>query len=211
MRHIFIFITVSVLLTAQVLCVHALTATTEDGRKVILNADGTWKYAPVEKQGWGGMGNEWKKPDNAKSVLKGKAGFYELWYDPAKWTLNPNPQNPVVEYGLISSSKDGQATVIAERTAMPLDTLKRAAIENAKRASSDLQVVDEQKIVVNGESVLKMKMSGTIQGIAFAYYGLYWAGNAGALQIITFTSQNLAAEFQSEFEELLSGLVITRP
>ena len=211
MRYSFLFSMVFVLCLAHVLGVYAMTATTEDGKQVILNTDGTWKYAPADKKSTAEMGEEWKKPDSATSVLKGKAGFYEVWYDPDKWTPDPSPHNPIVEYSLVSSSKDGQATIIAERTAMPLETLKRAAIENAKKAAPDLKVIDEQHIKVNGAPVLKMRMHGTIQGIAFAYLGLYWTGKAGALQVITYTSQNLEEEFRPEFEKLLSGLVITKP
>lgn len=211
MRFIFAVCMAVVLSAAQVLYVHALTATTDEGKKVILNSDGTWKYAPLEPRSTSESGVEWKKPASAKSVLKGKAGFYELWYDPAKWTPSSSPNNPAVEYTLTGSLSERQVTVISERTPMPLDTLKNAAIENAKHVAPDLKIDDEQKIMVNGTNVLKMKMRGTIEGIPFAYYCLYWAGKSGALQVIAYTSQNLAAEFRPEFEKLLSGLVITAP
>lgn len=209
MRYVPVLMMVLCLFISGALCAHALTATTDDGRKVILNSDGTWKYAPVEKPALALLGPEWTKPANATSVLKGKAGFYELWYDPNKWTVHTNPPNPVAEYYLIHSNQEGQTMVISERISAPLNALKRVAIDNAKRGAPDTQVKDEQMITVNGQRVLRMTMFGTMQGIPFAYYGLYWTGKAGALQVVTFTTQNLLAEFQPDFVELLSGLVIT--
>ncbi len=211
MRYFIVIMAIAGLLGFNVMSAHALTATTDDGRKVILNSDGTWKYASTEKAKTGITGPEWSKPDNATKVLKGKAGFYELWYDPNKWTLETNSPNAVVEYYLINSNNEGQAMVISERIPLALETLKKAAIENAKRNAPDLKVLDEESITVNGQRGLKMKMFGTVNGIAFAYYGFYWTGKAGALQVVTFTTQNLFAEFRPAFEELLSGVVITNP
>lgn len=211
MRYTVVVIVISGLFLFNAFCAHALTATTDDGRKVILNPDGTWKYAPVEKPKSDIAGAEWTKPATATEVLKGKAGFYELWYNPNKWTVEPNSPNPVVEYYLIHSNSEGQTMVISERIPLPLETLKKAAIENAKRNAPDLRVTDEEHITVNGHRVLKMRMFGTLNSIPFAYYGLYWTGKAGALQVVSFTTQNLLQEFMPDFEALLSGLVITKP
>jgi hypothetical protein len=53
-----------------------------------------------------------------------------------------------------------------------------------------------------------MVMKGTIEGIQFVYYGYYYAGKAGTIQLLTYTSQNLFAEYKSEMTELLNGLTI---
>jgi hypothetical protein len=198
-----------VLLATGALWADAMTATTDEGRKVILNSDGTWRYVSDEEAS--SAGTELRKTKDATNVLKGKAGFYELWYNPDKWTLNPNSRHPVAEYQLVNSSKEGQAMVIAERISVPIETLKKIAIENGKKVSQDLEVTEEQNVMVNGQNFLKMRMLGTIQGIPFAYYGIYWTGKAGCIQLITYTAQNLLEEFQPDFDELLSGLVITRP
>jgi hypothetical protein len=209
MRYFSILKMMLVLLATGALWANAMTATTDEGRKVILNSDGTWKYASDKESS--SAGTEWKKTKNATSVLKGKAGFYELWYNADKWTLNPDSRHPVAEYQLVNSSKEGQAMVIAERISVPIETLRKIAIENGKKVSQDLEVTEEQNVMVNGQNFLKMRMLGTIQGIPFAYYGIYWTGKAGCIQLITYTAQNLLEEFQPDFDELLSGLVITRP
>jgi hypothetical protein len=209
MRYFSTYKMMLVLIVTSAVWANAMTATTDEGRKVILNSDGTWKY--VSQEGSSSAGTVLSKTKNATSVVKGKAGFYELWYNPDKWTLNPNSRHPVAEFQLVNSSKEGQAMVIAERISVPIETLRKIAIENGKKVSQDLEVTEEQNVVVNGQNFLKMRMLGTIQGIPFAYYGIYWTGKAGCIQLITYTAQNLLEEFQPDFDELLSGLVITRP
>jgi hypothetical protein len=53
-----------------------------------------------------------------------------------------------------------------------------------------------------------MKLEGTIEGVQFVYYSYYYAGKAGTVQLLTYTSQNLFSEFEPEMTEFLNGLVI---
>jgi hypothetical protein len=56
-----------------------------DGRPIILNPDGTWTYAdsPVS-------GRSFTKAQTAQAAVKGKAGFYTLWFDEA---VDTDPQD----------------------------------------------------------------------------------------------------------------------
>ena len=58
---------------------------------------------------------------------------------------------------------------------------------------------------VNGTELLCLQIKGTIQGVAFIYFGYYYSSDAGTVQMITYTGQNLFEEFQSDFEEFLNG------
>ncbi len=184
-----------------------IDATTGDGKRVILKPDGTWAYAkppPAKATGKG-----FKRPATSTKVLKSKKGFYEIWYDPSKWISNP-PSNPEAEFEFRHSSGDAYGMAIAERLAMPMATLKQVAINNAKNAAPDLKVVQQGERTVNGTKVTWMKMNGTIEGIKFTYYGYYWTGGAGSLQLVMYTGQNLFNEFKKDFDAFLNGLVITR-
>jgi len=61
---------------------------------------------------------------------------------------------------------------------------------------------------VNGAEVLMLRLEGTIQGIAFTYFGYYFGGPAGSVQVVTYTGQNLFKEFRPDFEDLLNGLKV---
>jgi hypothetical protein len=193
--------------TGNALSAEIIHATTDDGKKVILKQDGTWAYAkphPVKMSG-----KAFEKPATSTKVLKSKKGFYEIWYDPSKWTPN-HPNNPEAEFEFRHSSGDAYGMSIAERLAMPMATLRQVAINNAKNAAPDLKVVQQGERIVNGTKVTWMKMNGTIEGIKFTYYGYYWTGSSGSLQLVMYTGQNLFNEYKKDFDAFLNGLVITK-
>lgn len=184
-----------------------MRATTEDGKRVILKSDGTWVF---EKQtAEPAPGGDLSKPIDATAVLRSKKGFCEVWYIPSKWKPVAS-QNPAAEYEMSHANGDGYAMLITERITMPLDSLKRVAVENAKSVAPDVQVLSDDRIVVNGANVMAMRMEGTLQGIKFTYYGYYWAGKEGTIQFLTYTGQSLFDEYRSDFTQLLNGLVITK-
>jgi hypothetical protein len=56
-----------------------------------------------------------------------------------------------------------------------------------------------------------MQITGTAQGIPFHYYGYYYTGKLGSVQVITYTGESLFEEYKPEFDELLNGLELPRP
>jgi hypothetical protein len=91
---------------------------------------------------------------------------------------------------------------------MTPEALKEIVIKNAQNAAPDAKVVHEDNRIVNGKKVFCMRMEGTVAGVPFIYYGYYYAGKAGIVQLITYTGQNLYPEYESEMTEFLNGLVI---
>jgi hypothetical protein len=149
----------------------------------------------------------YQKSANATSVFKAKGGKILVWYDSLKWTPENKPSDP---NKFTFSHKDGDiyGMVISERIEMPLESLKKVAVSNALSAAPDTTIISEEYRNVNGKNILCMVMKGTIEGIQFVYYGYYYAGKAGTIQLLTYTSQNLFAEYKSEMTELLNGLTI---
>jgi hypothetical protein len=182
-------------------------ATTKDGKTVILKSDGTWTYAEAAKPLSGG---ELTKPANATQSVQSDKGFYEIWFDPAKWKVTKS-DDPPKEFQATHVSGDGYGYIISERISMPFDTLKNAAVSKAKSVAPDLKVDSTEYRTVNGVNVMVIKMGGTIQGIPFVYYGYYWSGKSGTLQAVMFTGENLFSQFFPDFVEFLNGVVITKP
>lgn len=197
------------LLIAASTVAETMEATTSDGKKVILFPDGRWEYKEEAPSSQAML--SFKKPSNATEVLKSKKGFVELWYDPNKWATIRDGSNPDAEFQLNHYSGDAQAMVIVERINMPLPALKELALTNAKNVAPDAKIVFEEERLVNNTKMLNMQIEGTIQGISFTYYGYYWTGKAGVLQVITFTGQNLFEELKADFTEFLNGIVILKP
>jgi len=183
-----------------------IQAKTNDGRTVILKADGTWQYAEQEEPAAADELRSYTKPESSRASLSLKSDKMTVWYDPAKW-IQQKSNDPTK---MIFAHKDGDvyALIIAERMAISEDSLKAIAIKNAQNAASDVKIVFEDHRIVNDVNFLCMKMMCTIQGIEMIYYAYYYAGKAGALQILTYTSPNLYSEYEQDMSDLLNGTSI---
>ena len=196
------------LLGAGPLLAATLEATTSDGRIVILNPDGTWKFKKQEVSAEGHR--NLVKPAGSTKVITSKKGFCELWYNPETWTAQFGSKTDVAEFKLAHSSGDAYAMAIVERIQMPLASLRKIALDNAKASAPDAKITLEEERTVNGVKFLVLQIEGTIEGTPFKYYGYYWSGKAGTLQVITYTGQNIFDEMAKDFTTLLNGLVITK-
>ena len=181
-----------------------IKARTESGKEVLLLPDGTWKYASESAPAHSSVAT---KPAGSKTLFKFTQGGFAIWYDETKWVKQTQPDDSAPLQFRFKRG-DGYAVVLVEELNIPLATLKQVAIENAKRAAPDAQVVFEETRTVNGKEVLCMKFDGTVKGIPFRYYGYYYGGKQGTIQLLTFTGQDLFAKYEQEFSDFLNGLEI---
>ena len=186
-----------------------MEATTRDGRVVILSPDGTWRYK--EERPAPSSSGDFTKPESATAVLKSQKGFLEIWYDPDKWQTPSGIENASAELSFRHHAGDAYAMIIVERAAIPIDTLRQIGLDNAKKVAPDAKVTSESERKVNGVTVLSVEIDATTKGIPIHYYIYYWSGKAGAVQLITFTAQNLFEEYKPDLEGLLNGMIIKKP
>ncbi len=178
-----------------------VTATTDDGRKLLIYPDGTWRLVK-QASPQTATARAYQRSANAKLFVKAPAGQFGLWVDEQKWRRSSSTEE-TGKITLVHTKGDGYALVMSERISVPTDQVKTIALANARKASPDVVVLAEEKRTVNGKDILCMKMSGTIEGIPFIYLGYYYGGTEGTLQMFTYTSPNLFDEFKADFEELL--------
>lgn len=182
-------------------------ATTEDGRKVLLFPDGKWK--PVAAPPPAGPGRPHVRAAAATERVDLLRGAMAIYVDPGQWKRQPATED-LTKTTFHHASGEAYGMIVAERLAIPLLKLKEIAISNARAAAPDAKVVFEETRHVNDIDVLVMQMEGTIQGIAFTYYGYYYSGPQGSLQVLTYTGTNLFAEYKGAFEEFLNGLTASK-
>jgi len=185
----------------------AARATTEDGRKVLLYPDGRWKYEPAPAIA--GRGRAHARATGATERIDLLRGGMTLFIDPGKWRQTPSEDPTKLSFRHATGEAYGM--VVAERLAIPLSRLKEIAVSNARDAAPDVKVTFEEPRRVNDVDVLAMQMEGTIQGIPFTYYGYYFSGPQGSVQLLTYTGSNLFAEYKPEFEDFLNGLTPPPP
>ena len=203
----FLCILFFILILSEGLCFSQdIPAITNDGRKVVLKQDGTWKFYSATKQSLTKNGDFQQRPKESTSVFKAKGDKFQVWFNPLIWHQKKADDSDKPTF--VHKDGDIYAMVIAERFAMTPDALKELAISNAQNVAPDTQVTYEEDRIVNGKNVLCMKMAGTIQGVQFVYYGYYYAGKAGVVQLITYTSQNLLSEYEADMTVFLNGLVV---
>jgi hypothetical protein len=69
----------------------------------------------------------------------------------------------------------------------------------------DVKIVFEEKRVVKGKELVCLKLAGTLQNTPFIYYGYYYGGSEGTLQVVTATASNIFDEFKQDFDDFLNG------
>jgi hypothetical protein len=181
-------------------------ARTETGKDVLLYADGTWKYA-ADETATAANAATGTRPSSATKKVETTRGDFVIWYDDAKWQLEKATDEDD-KLTLRLRRSDGYAMILAEGLPMPIETLKGVALQNAKAAAPDSKIISEETRRVNGKEVKMLIIDGTVSGIPFRYYGYYYSGKQGTIQLITYTGQSLFEKYKLEFTNLLNGLEI---
>jgi len=196
---------VTIAAAAPLLAQGPIRATTEDGRKVILSPDGSWRFATPGAA----PATSSARPASATERVELLKGRMALYFDPGKWRASKSAESGRLTFA--HTSGDGYAMVISERLEMPLQALRTIAINNAKEAASDARLVSEEERTVNGLTVLCMHLEGTLSSVKFDYLGYYYTGPEGSVQVITYTGHNLFPEYKPEFETFLNGFTRSTP
>lgn len=97
---------------------------------------------------------------------------------------------------------------VAERVTYPIQMLRNIALKNAKEVAEQVSIVKEETRKVNGVDVLMLQIEGVIEGLSFIYYGYYYVGKEGSVQVIAYTAKQLFGEYFADFEEALNGFVL---
>lgn len=148
----------------------------------------------------------YQKSSEATSKLEVKPTPAVFYFNPNKWKQDGAPQAGRTEF--THANGDGYGIVIAERVQLSDAALRKIALENAKEAAPDAQIVHAEKRVVNGREMTQLRMKATVEGIPVEYLGYYFTGKEGTVQVLTYTTQNLMNEYQLDFEDFLNGFVI---
>ncbi len=179
-------------------------ATTQDGRTVVLNPDGACKDSDDPKS----PSRLGARPPGATLLLAGRQIPYGIWIDPHTWSPPDSKRNAAAEYEFVHVKGDGQAMVIPNANSVQPDTWKQIVLENAKRVAPDARITREEKTIVNGAQVLLLQTTGTAPAGTFVYYGYYYAGKQGAIQVITYTRPELLEQYLPDFTKFLNGFVL---
>lgn len=196
---------------SSIICTAQIKAVTEKGDEVILRTDGTWQYTDSKAETASKIDTSrilYKKNEKAGFLVKSNKLSCGVYIDPKKWSFSKNKTEDASEIGFTLKEKDGYGMLITEKIEIPFETLKTAALSNAKDVAPDVSIVKEEYRKVNNRVVLMLQMAGTLSGIRFTYFGYYYSSPNGTVQLITYTSSNLFKEYADDLEDFLNGFVI---
>ena len=190
-------------------------AVTERGDSVVLYSNGTWDY--YENYLIGYVEEEIRmnpeafvKPELARKKIRGLNQAYELWYNDLKWKRIPVGElSPDADIALQYLEGDLYAMVIYEEVEIVVENLIEIAVDNAIGVAPDIRAVDKDYRVVNGNTLIWMRMDGTTQGMKMSYYSYYFSNEAGTCQFHVFSGQKLIDKYIDDVKDLLNGFVVT--
>lgn len=201
-------------LAVVVLCAFPLAseaqirATTDDGKRVQLLQDGTWKYETAVRPSSPAVATR-RRSAAATTRVAVPFGDAVFWIDSTQWKEQSREGGRVVfagydekSFGLIVSEGLG---------GVPTSSMKNVALTNAKKLDPDARVVVEERRVINGRDLLYLEMDVTGQGIPFRFTGYYHGGTKSNLQVIGYTVRGEFEATRKGLEEFINGMEIREP
>lgn len=186
-------------------------AVTDAGDQIILYDNHTWKYADDFKNSESFIksnGESFKKNKESTFLLKSNKVHLGFWLNPKTWSFAKATGNPSAEYELRNKKASIQAIIIPEKVHLPLENLRSIVIMNAKKASPDYTVEQEEYRIVNDLKVLYLQSQGTILGIKFAFYVYGYSDSVSTVQLMVYGYYANKNNDQKIAEDLLNGLVM---
>ncbi len=155
-----------------------------NGRTIILQAGGTWKYAddaPTAAVDCSG----------GKVIKSKKLNLSVCVVQP--WKIDPTPSE-AMEFQLLEPEQDIFVGFITERAPMPFAVLKEAIISNAARATGvhaeDVPVLKESKVALNGKEWNYIEYDVDFKGAKFRFGNYYVSlGDLGVAQMVFWCSK----------------------
>ncbi len=142
------------------------------------------------------------------TTIEGADVNYSLSYDPAEWTFTKSTDGSASEYDFENSNGSVFGQVIAEELELDMDTLEETVLANAQAADPKAEITSSTDKMVNGKNVRVLEMKATIEGLNFVYYGYYYTGAEGTLQVMTWTTSNLSDKYRADADVVLGTLKI---
>jgi hypothetical protein len=133
-------------------------------------------------------------------------GAYSLRYSSSTWSQNPTRSNPASELELTHSNNYAYALTIWEPFEIPIEKLRNLAIKNMSSAGTNPEVVEEGWKNLSGKRIGYSVVNATPDGIPVTYYGYYYSGANGSIQLLAWTAKNAFEEMRPELERLFGGL-----
>lgn len=209
-----LYLTLILIVCAKASFAQAIKAVTETGEEVILNSDGTWHSASIQKGYTTRLDTlSFTKDKNATFLVKGQKIKYAICVDPKKWKFKSGEDanesgSGKIEYFFTLKGEEAYGMTIPMHTPIKLSAIPETMTVGIKKISEDARVLHEETRKVNGKIIKEMEFACTVNGIKLIYEVYCYSDDNGTIQFYTATSENMYNQYKPELEKLLNGLVI---
>lgn len=178
---------------------------TADGKEIILDTDGTWKYAP-EKQRVSGA--KLIRDSKATTFVKSKLVPFGVWIDPEAWKISTKKNNEDAEFEFSYRAGDVYALMINEGLGLSYDYMKNFLVEHFNEGDDveEGRLVREEERMVNGLPVTYLQFDVLIHKVPFSVILYVYIGENETIQLMAFTTTKQLAKYQPAIENFLNGL-----
>lgn len=180
-------------------CSFQISGSTHDGREVLLESDGSWKFSNAKK---------YTKSLLATRSIESRIVPFKISYNPAQWTCKLGEDYQEYLFTLKNDNECG-ALLIPEVLSLPWDMSKDLLIQAATSAGGELNMRVEEDRIVNGIPIKYFVYDLNDEGFEFTYMVYVYAGENATVQFAGYSSKNDFPKYKNTLEDLLNGLALS--
>ena len=187
------------LLVCVVACSFQIPGKTQDGRDVLLETDGTWKYCFAKK---------YFKSMLATKSVESKVLPLKISFNPHQWKIEPSRSDE--EFFFVLKGQDAVAFLIPQVLSLSYEMTKETMEELASDVGDDFNMRLEEDRVVNGLPIKYFEYDLTIDGTPFTHMMYLYAGEEATIHFIAYGLKNEFDKHKYVMEDLLNGISFSR-
>jgi hypothetical protein len=170
--------------------------------------------SPIAPMEWSQLGQNARIVPPAPGAAKSIPGLLKInrnisvKYDPDQWKQTAPGSHG--QLALSHSSGDAHALVIAEPIAVSHGSVEDVALANAQSVDPKARIVFRQQRRINGVDVRFLKMEVDVNAVPMVYWGCFYGGEYGTVQVVTYTAKTLLREHEKNFMDFLNGFIVSK-
>jgi hypothetical protein len=142
----------------------------------------------------------------AKTRIKTSVEEFVFWMDEAKWKQEKSDNPHLLKFSYVNS--DIGAVIISGRIGIPTTVLRDKVLKSGQETDPSAQITFEEKRIVNGQQVLVIEISTTMEGELYKFLGYFHGGASGSIAVIGIVPETLFTKNKGDLTEFLNGLEI---
>jgi hypothetical protein len=191
------------LTAAYPLAAQELRAITEDGRKVLLEPDGKWRFD-------GRASPTASLNSDTTSPYQTSVKRFAVSFNTADWVLLPKREADGNKRTFRHRSLPLYGMVIADELPAATPAIKSLMLTNARAVGASTTILVDQTRTLGDTEVGALRFAASMDGLDFVFSSHYFANGDGNIQVLCYTAQALFFKYQGDCQKFIDGLQIKK-